>query len=274
MNTQTIPQQTDLSQQTATLYYKDGRIQDALIQSDLLSEKTIRYIPQSPIYDRRKFPRVPFIKEIRLDQLGIRRTTDLSNRGMYIECITPYPLGTILSIILELGKETLCMEVRVAFTDPGIGMGVEFFKTSSSNQLMIEALVQRILKNTNGNFVKCRRKGLDRRKAKKNQDTYFNKLGIRRHTKDRRIKKKKAIPPAEVNLSQIKSIIFPKTITNPHAKGEPVIIEFRDGEEVQATIFDFSPEPLGFFADLYVTEDTRYTLFIVKSAVKHIEYIF
>ena len=274
MKTPTIPQQTDLSQHTVTIYYKDGRIQDALLQSDLLFEKTIRYIPQSPIHDRRKFPRVPFIKEIRLDQLGIRKTIDLSNRGMYIECITPYPLGTILPISLELGKETLCMEVRVAFTDPGIGMGVEFYKISSSIQLKIEALIQRILKNTNGNFVKCRRKGLDRRDKNKTRDTYFSKLGIRRHTKDRRIKKKKAIPPAEVNLSQIKSIFFPKTITDPRSKGQPVIIEFRDGEEIQATAFDISPEPLGFFADLYVTDDIRYTLFIVKSAVKHIEYVF
>jgi len=274
MNTQPIPDLTDLSHYTVTIHFKDGRIQDALLQSDLLTEKTLRYIPQSSVHDRRKFPRVPFIKEIRLDQLGIRKTTDLSNRGMYIECITPYPNGTILPISLDLGKETLGMEVRVAFTDPGIGMGLEFYRTSSSIQLKIEALVHRILKNSNGNFVKSRRKGLDRREENKKQESYFNKLGIRRHAKERRVKKKKSIPSLEVNLSQIKSIFFPNTITDPHSKAQPVIIEFRDGEDIQATVFDISPEPLGFFADLNMTEEIRYTIFIVKSAVKHIEYIF
>ncbi len=254
--------------QTVTIYYKDGRIQDGILKSDLLSEKTLRYIPRSQVHDRRRFSRVPFIKEVKIDQLGIRKTTDISTRGMYIECITPYPLGTILPISFNIGKETLRLEIRVAFNDPGIGMGVEFYRISSAIQLKIEALVHRIQKSTNGNLVKCRRKGSDRREEKK------YKLGIRRHIQDRRMRKKTSPSPLEANMSEIKSIFFPRITKNSPHMDRCVIIEFRDGEEIQAMVQDISSEPLGFFADLNVTEDIRYTLYVIKSAVKHIEYIF
>ena len=85
------------------LHFKDGTFQTGLLQSHLLTGKNICYVPQSLIMDRRQDHRVPFIKEVTIHGLGVRRTVDLSPDGMYVETLIPYSIGAVLPITLRLG---------------------------------------------------------------------------------------------------------------------------------------------------------------------------
>lgn len=260
------------SNQTVTIHYKDGRIQDAILQSNPSTGKTFRYLLTSHISDRRKFPRFPFIKEVKIENKGIRRAIDLSSRGIYVECITPYPVGAILQISFQLGKSTFYAEGRVAFKDPGIGIGLEFCRLSNSMQLRIDVLVQRVKNKSLRDSSKSRRINLDRRNPKENRLPLSFSVPRRRISKDRR--NKFSIPKKliEGDISKVKTIFFTKALPLFKGIGSPVLIEFRDGEEVKAIFYEIPHEPLGFFVEL-LSNKPRHTLYVLKSAVKHIAHL-
>lgn len=272
MKTSLCPSKIDFSNQLVTIHYKDGRIQDALLQSNPSSGKTFRYLLKSYISDRRKFPRFPFIKEVKIENKGIRRTIDLSSQGIFVECITPYPIGTIVPISFQLGKSTFHAEGRVAFKDPGIGVGLEFYRLSRSMQLRIDVLVQRAKNKSLRALSKGRRKNLDRRNSKVNRLPLSLSVPSRRNSKDRR--NKLAVPEKliEGDISKVKTIFFSKALPLFDGIGSPVLIEFRDGEEVKAIFYEIPHEPLGFFVNLF-SNKPRHTLFVLKSAVKHIAHL-
>jgi len=272
MKTSLCPPKIDFSNQAVTIHYKDGRIQDAILQSNPSTGKTFRYFLKSLISDRRKFPRFPFIKEVKIENKGIRRTIDLSSRGIYVECITPYPIGTILPISFELGKSTFHAEGRVAFTDPGIGMGLEFYRLSNSMQLRLDVLIQRAKNKSLRGFSKGRRKNLDRRNPKENKLPLSFSVPSKRNSKDRRNKSANPKKLIEGDISKVKTIFFSKALPLFGGIGSPVMIEFRDGEEVKAIFYEIPHEPLGFFVDL-LSNKPRHTLFVLKSAVKHIAHL-
>ena len=262
----------DFSNQTVTIHYKDGRIQDAILQSNPSTGKTFRYLLRSHISDRRKFPRVSFIKEVKIENKGIRRTIDLSTRGIYVECITPYSTGTILPISFELGKTTFHAEGRVAFTDPGIGIGLEFYRLSSSMQLRLDVMLQRAKNKSLKEFSRGRRKNIDRRHPKENRLPLSFSVPRRRNSDDRRNKSEFQKKWIERDLSEVKTIFFSKALPLFRGVGTPVMIEFRDGEEVKAIFHEIPIEPLGFFVDL-LSNKPKYTLFVLKSAIKHIAHL-
>jgi len=272
MKTSLYQSKIDFSSQAVTILYKDGRIQDAILQSNPSTGQNFRYLLKSHISDRRKFPRLPFIKEVKIENKGIRRTIDLSSRGIYVECITQYPIGDILPISFELGKNTFHAKCRVAFKDPGIGMGLEFYRLSHSMQLRIDVLVQRAKNKSLGEFSKGRRKNLDRRNPKDNILPLSCSVPSRRNSKDRRYKLAFSKKLIEGDISAVKTIFFPKSLPLFNGIGSPVLIEYRDGEEIKASFYEIPHESLGFFVDL-ISNKPRHTLFVVKSAVKHIAHL-
>jgi hypothetical protein len=261
---------TDLSQQLVTLHYNDGRIQDAVLRSDLLRHRTIQFVPSQPSNDRRHYPRTPFIGEVRIDQLGVRRATDLSSRGMYVECITPYAVDSIIPVCIDIGQETFCIDTRVAFIDPGIGMGLEFYRIPSSVQLKLDALVQRTVRQLGTASTMCRRRGVDRRAP----EGQTKKLKLRRQMTDRRRKASPMAGPLQIEHTALKTIFFQKQPPVVNAKAIEARVEFHDGEEIQVKLLDDGPEAMGFFAEMKMLEDASHTVYIVKSAVKHVEYLF
>jgi len=52
--------------------------------------------------------------------------TDLSLGGCYIKAQATCPIGTILELVLEVGKNRLHAEGKVAVVNPTTGMGIEF----------------------------------------------------------------------------------------------------------------------------------------------------
>jgi len=271
----------DRTGQTIVIHFKDGSIQKGLLQSHSLTGKTIHYIPQSLITDRRRAPRVPFIKEVKIDQLGVRRGVDLSAHGMYVETLIPYPVGTVLPISIRFGRETIEIEARVIFNEPGIGMGLEFEGLASSVRHKLEALTQSTLNSKDDSLSRDRRIRGDRRAQEHNEGHKYRGREFRR--KDRRLHHELlSNAPIEVEFSRLKSIFFLDQNGGPSPKkgvsrslNKDVVVAFRDGEEIHGTLTEISPEKMGFFIDLHTSEKTSYTYtaYVIKTAVKRILYL-
>jgi len=93
--------------------------------------------------ERRNNPRYPFTAtcdatEPKSHAKIIGRTSDLGRGGCYIDTIGPFPSGTILVVRINREKETLTMEGKVAFAQPGMGMGVSFTKAEPDQQLVLD----------------------------------------------------------------------------------------------------------------------------------------
>lgn len=93
--------------------------------------------------ERRNNPRYPFTAtcdatEPKSHAKIIGRTSDLGRGGCYIDTIGPFPSGTILVVRINREHETLTMEGKVAFAQPGMGMGVSFTKAEPDQQLVLD----------------------------------------------------------------------------------------------------------------------------------------
>lgn len=268
----------DPTGQSIIIHFKDGNIQTGLLQSHLLAGKTIRYIPQSQMMDRRRVPRVSFIKEVTVDDLGVRRIVDLSTHGTYVETLIPHPVGSVHSISLRFGHEVLELRARVVFNDPGIGMGLEFVRLSTAARLRLETLVQHTL-NSKEHHPRDRRARGDRR-IQKHHENHKYRLRDLRKTDRRQYPGQLSEDTIEVEFSRLKSIFFlhqngessPRDEFLP-PPGREVIVTFRDGEEIRGILTEISPEKPGFFIELPAHEKIGYTLYVIKAAVERIAYL-
>jgi hypothetical protein len=268
----------DRTGQTIIIHFQDGSIQKGLLQSHSLTGKTLRYIPQSLITDRRRAPRVPFVKEVTIDQLGVRRGVDLSAHGMYVETLIPYPVGTILPVSLRFGHETIELDARVIFNEPGIGMGLEFERLTSSVRHKLEAMTHSTLDSNDNYLPRDRRARQDRRGQKQNEGHKYRGREFRKNNR-RQNPGLLPSPPVEVAFSRLKSVFFLDQ-GNPiprngfsHSLNKEVIVAFRDGEEIHGILTEISPEKTGFFVDLPTREKRAYTAYVIKTAVKRILYL-
>jgi hypothetical protein len=273
----------DPMEQSVILHFKDGSLQKGLLQSRLPAGKTIRFLPQSSITDRRRAPRVPFVKEVSVGHLGVRRVIDLSIHGMYVETLNPSPLGSALPISLRIGNETIELNAAVVFNDPGIGMGMEFGRLTSSVRHKLAALVRSSLNSKDHHPSRDRRERAVRKTEKHNDGHKYQHQypGWAFRKKDRR---RNSGPPSDdlidVDLSRMKSIFFlnqngksiPRNGTL-HSSDKKVIVSFCDGEEIQGTLSEVSPENTGFFMDLGLREKISCTVYVIKTAVKNIRYL-
>ncbi len=66
---------------------------------------------------------------------------DISNGGCYVECPTAYPLGTLLYVKLGIDDFNFESDGVVRVSHPGMGMGIEFLRTSSLQRRILEEYV-------------------------------------------------------------------------------------------------------------------------------------
>jgi|SRR5579863_5598519 len=79
--------------------------------------------------ERRADRRVPFINEVEIVGVGMRRSSDLSLGGIYLDTISSFPEGTLLFLRFRLrsGDESpIELKVRVLHNMPGLGLGLSF----------------------------------------------------------------------------------------------------------------------------------------------------
>src|SRR5579872_537230 len=68
----------------------------------------------------------------------IGRTSDLGRGGCYIDTIGPFPIGTVLVVRINREHQTLTFEGKVAFAQPGMGMGLAFTKVAPDQQAILD----------------------------------------------------------------------------------------------------------------------------------------
>jgi hypothetical protein len=267
------PLMDDSNHQSVILHFLDGTVERGVLRSQLPDSRVVRYVPQPLSEGRRKVPRVPFYEEVKIEHSAVRRSMDLSTHGIYIESLTGYPVGTVLSISFKLGNETVNVDAKVSFNDIGIGMGLEFQNLSSSCRLKIDAIVQRSLKNQE------KRLSQDRRLKNKRGIEPVNPEVLVKG--DRRRKEgASSIAVVEVKLNQLKLLFFPES-ERKRASSEndlfttrhEITIEFSDGEKVAGTLHEISPAAAGFFFDAHVSDQSSYTIYVNKQALKSIQYL-
>ena len=109
---------------------------------------TYSSLANAPWQEKRKSPRYVCDGSARLQKPGGASTwarfADIGLHGCYIECASPYGIGTNLDLKLELEGIRVEANVQVRVSYPGLGMGVAFMKISAEEQNHLQELLRRI----------------------------------------------------------------------------------------------------------------------------------
>ncbi|MFZ5876809.1 MAG: PilZ domain-containing protein [Nitrospirota bacterium] len=270
---------SESSAQPIVIHFKDGRIDRGLLASSLLTHETLQYRPRTIDGERRGDSRLPVLTDAKIDRLTVVRVTDVSARGAFVETLTPYPVGTVVTVSLRLGAEPIETAARIAFSDPGVGMGVEFIRLSTAERHRLDAGLHRLV-NGGSTAVSGRRRAANRRTSP-GPDARPRWDGRRQDRRQSNVSVMETAQPIPVDLETVKSIFFVESTVRPEvAEGgaalldRQVTVEFRDGEMIQGTLGDFSPDTVGFFIALRLDERHAHTVYVVKSAVKSLQTVF
>jgi hypothetical protein len=94
--------------------------------------------------ERRKDKRIIFIKDVEVVGVGLRRSSDLSIGGMYLEAVLTFPVGSILDLRFKLqASDAYPIEVqaKVLYEHGGMGVGLCFLNLSNEDRGKIQKLV-------------------------------------------------------------------------------------------------------------------------------------
>lgn len=94
--------------------------------------------------NRRKSNRVPFMQEVEIVGVGMRRCSDISVGGIYLDTVSIFAENEILTLRLKLpGADPRAIEVRarVRYVHPSVGVGLEFLDLRPEDRERIEKLI-------------------------------------------------------------------------------------------------------------------------------------
>ena len=95
--------------------------------------------------ERRHSVRGTLFTEVQYEGAGIRaetRISDINLSGVFIDALSPLPVGAVLKLIFTLpGGEKITSEAVVIHSQPGIGMGVEFVELSPEDKSLIQEII-------------------------------------------------------------------------------------------------------------------------------------
>ena len=92
----------------------------------------------------RKGERAFFCNEVEVVGYGPRRSSDLSEGGMFLESIAGYPIGTVLQLRFKLSENDpapIDVQARVLYAVNGIGVGLEFLDLPAEARTKIAKVV-------------------------------------------------------------------------------------------------------------------------------------
>src|SRR6185295_5679123 len=96
--------------------------------------------------DKRHSGRSELLLEVKYEGPGVRaetRISDISEKGVFVDAITPLPAGAMLQLTFTLPDgSTVEVEGRVAHCQPRIGMGIEFINLKPEDARHISALAR------------------------------------------------------------------------------------------------------------------------------------
>ena len=79
--------------------------------------------------DNRRLKRAPFIQDVEVIGVGMRRCSDIGAGGMYLDGVDPFPIGALHKIRFKLQNsdpEPMEIQIRVLYVHPGVGSGFGF----------------------------------------------------------------------------------------------------------------------------------------------------
>jgi PilZ domain len=99
--------------------------------------------------ERRTTPRVAFTAEaVAVEPASGTRidahTSDLSFGGCYVDTISPFSAGTELQLRLTADRKSVLTTARVAHTQNGVGMGLQFLQAGTTQQSTLRHWVAEI----------------------------------------------------------------------------------------------------------------------------------
>ena len=96
--------------------------------------------------DRRQSIRGTLFTEVQYEGAGINaqtRISDLNVSGVFIDAMSPLPVGAALKLVFTLpGGQRVATEGVVRHSQPGIGMGVEFFGLKPEDAKLIQQTIE------------------------------------------------------------------------------------------------------------------------------------
>ena len=93
--------------------------------------------------ENRSQKRISYIREIKIGS-GIRRSTDLSIDGMYLEASAKFPVGAFVELqfkLQESDKIPLQLQAQVIYVHEGTGVGVRFLNLSTQDREKIQKFI-------------------------------------------------------------------------------------------------------------------------------------
>jgi len=96
------------------------------------------------VTEHRQSPRYSFscdaeVIDIEGNTRILGRVTDIARRGCYVDCISPFPPGTLLAVKIKRGIQTFETQGSVAYSTVGLGMGLCFTVTEQPHAHLLEA---------------------------------------------------------------------------------------------------------------------------------------
>jgi hypothetical protein len=95
--------------------------------------------------ERRRAERIPYLAEAKFEGQAAAnccRISDISTTGVFIDTISPLPVGSLLRFAFTLaGGVKVAAEGKVVHSQFGIGMGVEFTALSGEGRRALTDLV-------------------------------------------------------------------------------------------------------------------------------------
>jgi hypothetical protein len=96
------------------------------------------------VTEHRQSPRYSFscdaeVIDIQGNTRIIGGVTDIARRGCYVDCISPFPPGTLLAVKIRRGIQTFETQGSVVYSTVGLGMGLCFTVTEQPHALLLEA---------------------------------------------------------------------------------------------------------------------------------------
>jgi PilZ domain len=67
------------------------------------------------------------------------RVTDIAKKGCYVDTISPFPAGTLVTVKINRGIQKFETQGTVVYSSVGLGMGLGFTDTEQPHMLLLDA---------------------------------------------------------------------------------------------------------------------------------------
>lgn len=105
--------------------------------------KPIENLVEMPVKEQRSSIRYPFtatadVVELQSNARLSARSSDVGRGGCFVDTISPFPIGTTVSLRLSKEQKTFETRARVVYSQEGMGMGLAFTSVEPDQLWVLE----------------------------------------------------------------------------------------------------------------------------------------